>query len=207
MIKLGMQGRKWEIFESSIYLFAKKGYENVSMREIAAANGIRAASLYNHFISKETLLELMYEFYFKNIKSVTPDLQEIIDSIPKKTTREVLHMCMSYFDDELQPLMDSIYLVAIAQSNRDPRAFEVIWKNNFEHAKYYICTVLQKMIELQKIEPINLNIFSKIFSSFAFTAVFLNRSTNPFGGQAWMEGLDMIFSLVKEIPSATVSEG
>lgn len=37
-------------------LFASNGYDATTMREIAAAVGIRAASLYNHFESKEDIL-------------------------------------------------------------------------------------------------------------------------------------------------------
>jgi AcrR family transcriptional regulator len=41
-------------------IFAAKGYSASSMEEIAAKVGIRKASLYNHFPSKESLLEEVY---------------------------------------------------------------------------------------------------------------------------------------------------
>jgi AcrR family transcriptional regulator len=42
--------------EQSLKLFAAKGYAAVSMREIAAAVGVQAAALYNHFPNKQALL-------------------------------------------------------------------------------------------------------------------------------------------------------
>ena len=43
------------ILTASISLFARDGYAQVSMRDIANAVGIRAPALYNHFKDKETL--------------------------------------------------------------------------------------------------------------------------------------------------------
>lgn len=44
------------ILEAATALFSEKGYHGTSMREVAAAVGIRAGSLYNHFPGKEDLL-------------------------------------------------------------------------------------------------------------------------------------------------------
>ena len=44
-----------EILDLAIPLFAQSGYTGVSMRDIASAVGIKAASLYHHFPDKQTL--------------------------------------------------------------------------------------------------------------------------------------------------------
>lgn len=51
------ESRKNEILEISAKLFKEKGYTAVSMRDIAAALGIKASSLYNHIESKQDLLQ------------------------------------------------------------------------------------------------------------------------------------------------------
>lgn len=48
--------RKEEIIKTSTILFLKKGYSAVTMRDIAKAMGIKAASLYNHIRSKQEIL-------------------------------------------------------------------------------------------------------------------------------------------------------
>lgn len=48
---------KEKILRVSVELFAQKGYRNVSLREIARHVGIKAASIYNHYNSKEAILE------------------------------------------------------------------------------------------------------------------------------------------------------
>jgi len=44
-----------QIVAAAIPLFAQHGYSGVSMREIARASGIQAASLYHHFTDKQAL--------------------------------------------------------------------------------------------------------------------------------------------------------
>jgi AcrR family transcriptional regulator len=48
--------RKEEIVQTAEMLFKKKGYSAVTMRDIAQAMGIKAASLYNHIQSKQQIL-------------------------------------------------------------------------------------------------------------------------------------------------------
>lgn len=45
-----------EIRRVALMMFASKGYDGTSMRDIAESVGIKGASLYNHFVSKEAIL-------------------------------------------------------------------------------------------------------------------------------------------------------
>lgn len=47
---------KEKIFEVSLDLFSKKGYDSVSLREIAEEVGIKKSSIYSHYSSKEEIL-------------------------------------------------------------------------------------------------------------------------------------------------------
>ena len=53
---LKIESRKKEIIAISSKLFNEKGFSAVSMRDIAQAMGIKAASLYNHITSKQEIL-------------------------------------------------------------------------------------------------------------------------------------------------------
>ncbi len=53
------QNRKEEIIKKSALLFKEKGYSAVTMRDIAQAMGIKAASLYNHIKSKQEILSIV----------------------------------------------------------------------------------------------------------------------------------------------------
>ncbi len=51
-----LETRKEEIIKTATKLFKEKGYSAVTMRDIAKAMGIKAASLYNHINSKQHIL-------------------------------------------------------------------------------------------------------------------------------------------------------
>ncbi|WP_025741521.1 TetR/AcrR family transcriptional regulator [Aquimarina pacifica] len=50
------ESRKQEIINAASILFKEKGYSAVTMRDLAKAMGIKAASLYNHIQSKQEIL-------------------------------------------------------------------------------------------------------------------------------------------------------
>ncbi len=52
---------KNKIIEAALTLFAARGYDAVSVGEIAAAVGIRAPSLYNHFTGKKAIFDAIVE--------------------------------------------------------------------------------------------------------------------------------------------------
>ena len=57
---------KDKIFDVSLDLFSKKGYDSVSLREIAEEVGIKKSSIYSHYPSKEAILMDIFE-YLRNL--------------------------------------------------------------------------------------------------------------------------------------------
>ena len=54
---------KEKIFEVSLDLFSKKGYDSVSLREIAEEVGIKKSSIYSHYSSKEAILMDIFDYF------------------------------------------------------------------------------------------------------------------------------------------------
>lgn len=52
-----------KIIQCALDLFSVKGYEGVSMRDIAAEVGIKAASIYKHFSNKEEIYSAIVELF------------------------------------------------------------------------------------------------------------------------------------------------
>jgi AcrR family transcriptional regulator len=62
------------ILENALSLFAEKGYNKVTMREIAGIVGIKAPSIYKHYISKEEILASIVEEMGRYYKDTEPVL-------------------------------------------------------------------------------------------------------------------------------------
>ena len=54
---------KEKIFDVALELFSKKGYDSVSLREIAEEVGIKKSSIYSHYPSKEAILMDIFDYF------------------------------------------------------------------------------------------------------------------------------------------------
>jgi len=64
---------KQKILICATNLFSEQGYTETTIREIAAAVGLRDSSIYNHFPSKSSILEYILEDYTLHISSAILD--------------------------------------------------------------------------------------------------------------------------------------
>ncbi|MDO5860641.1 TetR/AcrR family transcriptional regulator [Methanobrevibacter sp.] len=66
---------KEKIFEVSLDLFSKKGYDSVSLREIAEEVGIKKSSIYSHYPSKEAILMDIFDYFTGRFDIGDEDIQ------------------------------------------------------------------------------------------------------------------------------------
>jgi AcrR family transcriptional regulator len=79
---------KEKIFNVSIDLFSKHGYNGVSIRQIAREVGIKESSIYNHYKSKESIMDSILKYYIE---------QMISEDIPIDQASENLDKSFDYF--------------------------------------------------------------------------------------------------------------
>ena len=60
--KIEKKPTKEKIFDVALDLFSQKGFDAVSVREIAREVGIRESSIYNHYKSKEAILDAIIDY-------------------------------------------------------------------------------------------------------------------------------------------------
>ncbi len=88
--------RKQEIINTSAFLFKEKGYSAVTMRDIAATMGIKAASLYNHISSKQEILNhIIISLAEQFIQSMNEILKSEETSIEKLKYIVELHVTIA----------------------------------------------------------------------------------------------------------------
>ncbi|WP_231845144.1 TetR/AcrR family transcriptional regulator [Methanocella paludicola] len=58
----GEKETKEKILDAAIDLFAARGYDHVTIRDIAAAVGIKESSIYKHYSGKEEILGKIFEY-------------------------------------------------------------------------------------------------------------------------------------------------
>lgn len=100
-----MENTREAIIYSALTLFADRGYEGVSMRDIAHAVGIRAASLYNHFKSKEDIFMSIIDEMSKRYKEAIAKIQ-----LPHGEINEVTDKYMQLPEDALVAIAKETFL-------------------------------------------------------------------------------------------------
>jgi AcrR family transcriptional regulator len=73
----GVSNRRAEILQVAAELFARKGFEATSIREIGDAAGILSGSLYHHFSSKE---EMLHDLLKGFVEKLVPMYEEVISN-------------------------------------------------------------------------------------------------------------------------------
>lgn len=87
------QDRKTEIINVAARLFKEKGYSAVTMRDIAQAMDIKAASLYNHIKSKQEILVLIIIEIAEEFTNVMNEIVASDNSTLKKIEKVIeLHI-------------------------------------------------------------------------------------------------------------------
>ena len=81
-MKQSTLSRKQEIYKTAARLFKEKGYSAVTMRDLAAAVGVKAASLYNHINSKQQILS-------ETILNIAEQFTEGIETIANRDANTI----------------------------------------------------------------------------------------------------------------------
>ena len=74
MRETGTMTTRERIVDEALTLFAAKGFKGTTVRNIADAVGIRDASLYKHFSSKQQILDTIVEQMYEHMDGLTEQL-------------------------------------------------------------------------------------------------------------------------------------
>ncbi|MFE3793250.1 TetR/AcrR family transcriptional regulator [Nocardia tengchongensis] len=117
---------KEAIRDAALQLFASKGFDHSSLREVADAVGITKASLYYHYASKVDLLVAIIEPMFDEVR----DQVERLDDLPatpenvREVIRERLHSTLANRQVGALCMRDTVAIVN-ALGNRYPDIIEL----------------------------------------------------------------------------------
>ena len=120
--------RKKEIIMATLELAANKGLGNVSMNMIADKVGIKKPSLYNHFASKEELVEAMYQFLREEAKkNANVGAIDYTIIFAGKSALEILKMMVGgYFNMNQKEHMLNFYKVIYSERSIQPMAAKIL---------------------------------------------------------------------------------
>ena len=120
--------RRAEIIYATLELAAENGLRAVSMQQIADRVGIKKASVYNHFSSRDEIIEAMYSFLRERSKAGLSsgglDLEELFSG---RTLKEILMLTVgNYKKMSTSPEMLTFYKIIMSERSLDKSAAEIM---------------------------------------------------------------------------------
>lgn len=134
-----MRGR---ILLASIALFAERGYENCSIRTIAATVQLKAPTIYNYFPSKEALLIEAIEFgmndFFTSVldgvEALAPE-QKLLEIARRHLSYKIHHQVIARANDRLiDPQFGRMFL---------PKKYQTKFGNRLDDYRYLIHSLVE----------------------------------------------------------------
>ena len=144
-----MKNTKQEILKVSLDLFSIYGFEATSMSKIANTIGIRKASLYSHFESKQAILneiiDKILEYYdkksiFVNTDWNTEDIPESVDEIVKKIQGQIQFILHD-------PYISKARKMLVIEQFNNPKLSKLQTKQNYIDVLNYFTEFIQLLIQ------------------------------------------------------------
>ena len=122
--------RKKEIIYAALELASERGPGAVSMQQIADRVGITKASLYNHYLSKEQIIEAMYDFLREASKQRSGIGEMDYDRLSgKQSLREIISGAVENYRKLItDPQMFLFYKVIMSERSINSAAAEIMVK-------------------------------------------------------------------------------
>lgn len=155
---------KEKILETALELFSRRGYDGVSVRDIARAVGIRESSLYNHFESKRAVFDAIVdacvqqsETYFR--RSALPfdrgDDPSVYRGITVERLQELIEQTFRFFfDDPWNARFRRLLLVSQFAEPRCRELYRQLYRDRCVQVQAYIFEALMDAGELRREDPL-----------------------------------------------------
>ena len=143
---------KQKILDSAIHLFAIKGYTETTVRELAAAVGVKEASIYNHFPSKIALLECILN-EFSQISQTFFQRERLVELVKNPTADGILACIqLSFPKDKETYYLRQLYVI-LQEQHRNPIVREFMSNGIILSTEQVIGTIIDKLKECNKLRP------------------------------------------------------
>ena len=189
-------GTKQRIFDVSVELFSEKGYDAVSLREIAGEVGITNAAIYNHFSSKEAILNDIFVAFKRKLDGYLLKKEQIDRYIETDTPRQLLERCIGRFVEDDSEFMANAYRITYREYLNNQLANELILTQLHEKTAQSIQYVLDSLIGRGSIPAMDTWFFALLWTQSMFSAAVVWVFC-LFGGAA-LEASEAKYNVVSE---------
>lgn len=163
---------KERIFNVSLVLFSQKGFNAVSVREIAREVGIRESSIYNHYKNKEAILDAILDYFMAGLTQDNPteeETEQLIDQGPDVYFKVGAQM---FIERVNTPSMEKIWRLVSIELYHNEKIRNFFKKELLEEPINAWEAIFTIMIDKKLIKPFNPRTLAYEYFSFAIYLFF-----------------------------------
>ncbi|OPY30099.1 MAG: DNA-binding transcriptional repressor AcrR [Methanocella sp. PtaU1.Bin125] len=159
----GEKGTKEKIFEAAIEMFAERGYDGVSIRDIGRAVGISEAAVYRHYPGKEAILDSIFAFVEGRIYPQAPEesYDAIVDAVPFE---ELLQSIPRYMIAD--PQLIRITRIMMIEMYRNEKIREYVQRELFQRPVDETEALFRRLMAKGKIRECDPGALAKVFIAY-----------------------------------------
>ena len=144
---------KQEILEAALEQFSVQGFEATSISQIASAVGVRKASLYSHFESKQAILDALVqevlEQYEEHSLFARADWEKEAGSLPQ-TADDAVQMIQGQIRYILHdPAISRARKMLVIEQFQNPELAKLQTKQNYSDVLRYFTGLVKQLIRLE----------------------------------------------------------
>lgn len=149
------QNTKDRILEEAINLFSIKGYDGISIRDISKAVGIKESSIYNHFSSKEEILDIIINNFITAVGNTIFDIHSIPLLIEGRNLKEVLEYLSLEFNKKITSQIYKSWKIIYMEQFKNKNARDFILKELMGRTRVFYKALFKAMQEKALIKDTN----------------------------------------------------
>lgn len=146
-------GTKKKVFDSAIELFMLRGFNSVSIKEIADHVGVRQSSIYNHFSSKQQMLDTIYEFYCHHYRKDRKSVEEMDVIIEKESPLAIIEAMHYDFGTDYAKRMSDITKIIFQRIVIDEHARQIVKSLMIDEGIQYVKEVFDRAVQSGRFAP------------------------------------------------------
>lgn len=156
---------KQEIFQSALSLFAQKGYDGVSIRDIAKSVGIKESSIYNHYPSKRSILDEICAQFVETLRVSRPPLAEVEQMMGNMRPTELFVRLISSYGNKINPQITQMAKVVFGEQFHDETIREIFNREFIQNNVNYYIEILSSMEDKKLIGPCDKAVVANLFNN------------------------------------------
>ncbi len=157
------------ILDVAADLFARRGYDGVSVREIAKGAGIRESSVYNHFFSKADILNALYDEFIRLVPQTRPSEAELDQMLEIMQPEEVLKNILFQVGKNVSGSLSNTAMIINYEKFKTPRAAQMYYRYVVNEPATYYERLFEKMIARGMLAPVDARMFAEQYNYVSIT--------------------------------------